>query len=163
MYLHFNRFQTRIIFRNFNIFRFQNFYFQKISIYWFQHILLSTNFNKFNSTYFNVYQRVISTLLQGNFGLKYVEICKFIFNVISTPGFADGGGGMEGTTLSRCCAALLSANPSPLQLRCWQLRRDLSAPDLWPSGRATARDALCRGLDPCRRRPQGVAVDFESI
>jgi hypothetical protein len=27
-------------------------------------------------------------------------------------------------------------------------------------GRALARDALCRGFDPCRRRPQGVAVDF---
>jgi hypothetical protein len=27
-------------------------------------------------------------------------------------------------------------------------------------GRATARDALCRGFDPCRQRPRGVAVDF---
>ncbi len=27
-------------------------------------------------------------------------------------------------------------------------------------GRATARYALCRGFDPCRQRPQGVAVDF---
>jgi hypothetical protein len=27
-------------------------------------------------------------------------------------------------------------------------------------GRATARDAFCRGFDPCRQRPRGVAVDF---
>ncbi len=27
-------------------------------------------------------------------------------------------------------------------------------------GRAPARDALCRGFDPCRRRPRGLAVDF---
>jgi hypothetical protein len=27
-------------------------------------------------------------------------------------------------------------------------------------GRATASDALCRGFDPCRQRPRGVAVDF---
>jgi hypothetical protein len=27
-------------------------------------------------------------------------------------------------------------------------------------GRATARDALCHGFDPCRQRPRGVAVDF---
>ncbi len=27
-------------------------------------------------------------------------------------------------------------------------------------GRATARDALCRGFDPCWQCPQGVAVDF---
>jgi hypothetical protein len=27
-------------------------------------------------------------------------------------------------------------------------------------GRATARDALCLGFDPCRQRPRGVAVDF---
>ncbi len=27
-------------------------------------------------------------------------------------------------------------------------------------GRALARDALCRGFDPCRRRLQGVALDF---
>ncbi len=27
-------------------------------------------------------------------------------------------------------------------------------------GRATARDAVCRGFDPCRQRPRGVAVDF---
>jgi hypothetical protein len=27
-------------------------------------------------------------------------------------------------------------------------------------GRATAHDALCRGFDPCRQRPRGVAVDF---
>jgi hypothetical protein len=27
-------------------------------------------------------------------------------------------------------------------------------------GRATARDALCRGFDPCRQRLRGVAVDF---
>jgi hypothetical protein len=27
-------------------------------------------------------------------------------------------------------------------------------------GRATARDALCRGFDPCLQRPRGVAVDF---
>ncbi len=26
--------------------------------------------------------------------------------------------------------------------------------------RALARDALCRGFDPCQRRPRGVAVDF---
>jgi hypothetical protein len=26
--------------------------------------------------------------------------------------------------------------------------------------RATARDALCRGFDPCRQRPRGVVVDF---
>jgi hypothetical protein len=29
-----------------------------------------------------------------------------------------------------------------------------------PVGRALACDALCRGFDPCRRRPRGVAVDF---
>jgi hypothetical protein len=27
-------------------------------------------------------------------------------------------------------------------------------------GRATARDAVCRGFDPCRQLPRGVAVDF---
>ena len=27
-------------------------------------------------------------------------------------------------------------------------------------GRATASDTLCRGFDPCRQRPRGVAVDF---
>jgi hypothetical protein len=27
-------------------------------------------------------------------------------------------------------------------------------------GRVAACDALCRGFDPCRQRPQGVAVDF---
>jgi hypothetical protein len=27
-------------------------------------------------------------------------------------------------------------------------------------GRATARDALCRGFDPYRQRPRGVAVDY---
>ncbi len=27
-------------------------------------------------------------------------------------------------------------------------------------GRALARDALCRGFDPCRRRPRGLPVDF---
>jgi hypothetical protein len=27
-------------------------------------------------------------------------------------------------------------------------------------GRATARNAMCRGFDPCRQRPRGVAVDF---
>ncbi len=27
-------------------------------------------------------------------------------------------------------------------------------------GRAAARDALCRGFDPCRQLPRGVAVDF---
>jgi hypothetical protein len=27
-------------------------------------------------------------------------------------------------------------------------------------GRATARDALCHGFDPCRQRPRGVAMDF---
>jgi hypothetical protein len=27
-------------------------------------------------------------------------------------------------------------------------------------GRATARNALYRGFDPCRQRPRGVAVDF---
>jgi hypothetical protein len=27
-------------------------------------------------------------------------------------------------------------------------------------GRALALDALCRGFDPCRRRPRGVAVGF---
>jgi hypothetical protein len=25
---------------------------------------------------------------------------------------------------------------------------------------ATAHDMLCRGFDPCRQRPRGVAVDF---
>jgi hypothetical protein len=27
-------------------------------------------------------------------------------------------------------------------------------------GRAIARDALCRGFDPCRQRPHGVALIF---
>ncbi len=27
-------------------------------------------------------------------------------------------------------------------------------------GRAAASDALCRGFDPCRQGPQGVAVDL---
>ncbi len=47
------------------------------------------HFNKMISTYFNVFQRIISTYFQPIFGFKYVEICKKYFKVILTPGFTD--------------------------------------------------------------------------
>ncbi len=54
--------------------------------------LILTYFNKFNSTYFDVFQHFISTLFQRFEGLKYVEFRNLFqryFNVILTPGFTD--------------------------------------------------------------------------
>ena len=71
---------------------FNTIYLYVFSKYIFQLIWISTDFNIFISTHFDVFQRVISTLFQPFSGLKYVEIRNLFqryFNDILTPGFTD--------------------------------------------------------------------------
>ncbi len=92
---YFNIFHTRY----FNLFVFQHDLFIRSSKAIFQHLWILTYFNKFSSTnYFDVFQRVISTLFRPFWGLKYVEIrnlFQLYFNVILTPGFTDAPGWSE--------------------------------------------------------------------
>jgi hypothetical protein len=76
-YLCFNIFQTR----DTKIFRFQHIIILRI----FQTIILSTDFKKLFSTYFNVFQRIMSMLFQLNFGLNCVEICGNISTLFWRP------------------------------------------------------------------------------
>jgi len=61
---------------------------------------------------------------------------------------------------------VLHVLPNPLRQLCGQPAQDwVCAPVnilgiCGLVGRATACGALCRGFDPCRRRPRGVTVDF---